>query len=301
MININRAMRSNRILKSLTGLNIQKFEELLPYFDKILVETSKRKIQKNKKRVRAEGGGAKHTLDSSEAKLFYMLFYLKVYPTYDVAGFIFNVNRSQACRWVHKLLPLVEKALDRRFVLPKRQIASVEEFMKLFPDTKDIFADGTERPIQRPSKNKLQRKYYSGKKKRHTMKNTVVCDEKKKILLVTKTTKGSQHDKKQFDRSGLGKAIPKSVTLWTDTGYQGLCKNYKLDHIQPKKRKKGQYLTSEEKEENKIISSIRVVNEQAIGGIKRMKSTADIYRNRRANTADKFIIVSAGIWNLLIA
>ena len=165
MININRAMRSNRILKSLTGLNIQKFEELLPYFDKILVETSKRKILKNKKRVRAEGGGAKHTLDSSEAKLFYILFYLKVYPTFDVAGFIFNVNRSQACRWVHKLLPLVEKALDRRFVLPKRQIATVDEFMKLFPDTKDIFADGTERPIQRPSKYKLQRKYYSGKKK----------------------------------------------------------------------------------------------------------------------------------------
>ena len=58
-------------------------------------------------------------------------------------------------------------------------------------------------------------------KKRHTVKNTVVYNEKKKILVVTKTTKGSQHDKKQFDKSGLEKAIPKNITLWTDTGYQG--------------------------------------------------------------------------------
>lgn len=71
--------------------------------------------------------------------------------------------------------------------------------------------------------------------------------------------------------------------------------------MQPKKRKKGHSLTSEEKEENKIISSLRVVNEQAIGGIKRMRSTTDIYRNRKAYTDDKFIILSAGIWNLFIA
>ena len=77
--------------------------------------------------------------------------------------------------------------------------------------------------------------------------------------------------------------------------------NYDLEHIQPKKRKKGKSLTPEEKEENKVISAIRVVNEQAIGGIKRMRSTADIYRNRRANTDDKFMVISAGIWNLFIA
>jgi hypothetical protein len=71
--------------------------------------------------------------------------------------------------------------------------------------------------------------------------------------------------------------------------------------MQPKKRKKGQSLTPQEKEENKIISSARVVNEQAIGGIKRLKSTADIYRNRKANTDDKFIVIGAGVWNLLIA
>ena len=118
---------------------------------------------------------------------------------------------------------------------------------------------------------------------------------------MTKTTRGSLHDKKQFDKSGLGKVIPREVTVWTDTGYQGLCNNYDLDHIQAKKRTKGKPLTIEEKENNRTISSIRVVNEQAIAGIKRMNSTTAIYRNKIANIDDRFMIISAGIWNLFIA
>jgi hypothetical protein len=288
-------------MKSLTGLNVEKFKDIVPVFEIVLLEDSKQKIKSDKNRVRAEGGGKKHTLKSIEAQLFYILFYLKVYPTFDVAGFIFDVNRSQSCRWMHKLLPLLEKALDRKFVLPKRQIDSMDEFIKLFPDVQDVFADATERAVQRPVNSKKQRRLYSGKKKRHTRKNTVLSDEKKRVLVLTKTTRGSMHDKKQFDKSGLGNVIPKTVTLWTDTGYQGLNNNYDLTHVQPKKRTKGKPLTQEEKEENRIISSIRVVNEHAIGGIKRMKAATDIYRNKIANTDDRFMLVSAGIWNLLIA
>jgi len=109
------------------------------------------------------------------------------------------------------------------------------------------------------------------------------------------------HDKKQFDKSGLGNVIPKNVTVWTDTGYQGLCNNFDLDHIQPKKRKKGTFLTEDEKANNKTISSIRIVSEQAIGGMKRMNSTTAVYRNKITNIDDKLMLVSAGIWNLLIA
>jgi len=165
VINITRAMNSDRIMKSLTGLNTAKFKELLPYFEIILKETTKKAIKNNKNRIRAEGGGKKHTLKNTEAKLFYILFYLKVYPTFDVAGFIFDVNRSQANRWMHKLLPLLEIALDRRFVLPKRQITTMDEFISLFPEVQDIFVDATERPVQRPANYKKQKRLYSGKKK----------------------------------------------------------------------------------------------------------------------------------------
>jgi len=164
MINISRAKKSNRVLKSLTGLSIEKFQELTTYFEVLLAEESAKK-SKSKKRQRAVGGGNKHTLQRAEEKLFYILFYVKVYPTFDMAGFIFNVNRSQTNRWMHKLLPLLEKALDRRVVLPKRQIQSMEEFIKLFQDVQDIFVDATERRVQRPQNNTKQNRLYSGKKK----------------------------------------------------------------------------------------------------------------------------------------
>jgi hypothetical protein len=171
MININRAMKSNRVLKSLTGLNIEKFQELVTYFEVLLVEETAKK-SKSKKRQRAVGGGSKHSLQTAHEKLFYILFYTKIYPTFDMAGFIFNVNRSQTNRWMHTLLPLLEKALDRRVVLPKRQIQSMEEFMKLFPEVEDVFVDATERKVQRPQDNTKQKRLYSGKKNSYEKDNS---------------------------------------------------------------------------------------------------------------------------------
>ena len=165
MINIELAMRSDRILKSLTGLTIIKFNELVNYFEIVLKEESAKFIKSNKNRKRAIGGGKKHTLYDAKSKLFYILFYCKVYPTFDMAGFIFEVNRSQANRWMHKLLPILEDALDRRVVLPKRQIRSMEEFINLYPNIQDIFIDATERRVQRPKDYEKQKRLYSGKKK----------------------------------------------------------------------------------------------------------------------------------------
>jgi len=301
MINIERALKSNRIIKSLTGLDIEKFKELLPYFELIVQEESGKKIKADRDRKRAIGGGNKHTLSSIEYQLFFILFYLKVYPTFDVAGFFFNVDRSQTNRWVHKLLPILEKTLERKMVLPKRRIESVTEFMKLFPEVKDLFIDGTERQVQRSKDNKEQRLNYSGKKKTHTIKNLVVNDEKKRIICVTQTVRGSMHDKKMYDREGLDNVFPDNVTQWLDTGFLGVGKTSKLDIQMPKKKPKGKELTPIEKENNRTISSLRVVNEHAIGGIKRMQSVSTVYRNKKANTADKMMVICAGIWNHFIA
>jgi len=298
MINIERAMRSNRIMKSLTGLSRAKFEELLPYFEMIVTEENSKRIKNRKDRRRAAGGGRKHTLEKIEEKLFYILFYLKVYPTFDVAGFIFDVNRSQTHRWTHQLLPLLEKALGRKMVLPKRRIESVEEFLRLFPEVRDIFIDGTERRVQRSQDPKQQRANYSGKKKTHTVKNIVANDENKRILLLSPTVKGSMHDKKIYDRQGLGNVIPKEVTQWMDTGFQGVDKLYDISIEMPKKRPRGKELSEEERENNKTISSIRTTSEHAICGIKRMGCVNNVYRNKKGNVEDRFMLISAGIWNL---
>ena len=47
-------------------------------------------------------------------------------------------------------LPILEQALGKSCVLPKRKITSLSEFYSSFGDLKDIFIDGAERAVQRP-------------------------------------------------------------------------------------------------------------------------------------------------------
>ena len=124
----------------------------------------------------------------------------------------------------------------------------------------------------------------------------VVSDDKKRILVLTPTKSGRRHDKRLFDKAMGGRNIPPSVTAWTDTGFQGLQRDHQHT-IMPMKATKYHRLTEEEKTDNRLISGIRVISEHAIAGIKRFRSTTDVYRNRIANLDDAFMFLSAGLWN----
>ncbi len=162
MLNIKKAMKSRRLLRALTGLDKEKFNILLVDFERVYLKTM---INRKSNRERAYGGGRKHTLESIEMKLFFILFYLKVYPTFDLAGFIFNSTRARSNEWFHTLLPILEESLGQKSLLPKRKVSTVEEFLSHFPSTQDLFIDVTERPTQRRKKGKIQKREYSGKKK----------------------------------------------------------------------------------------------------------------------------------------
>ena len=84
-----------RQMKALTGLSSEEFSKLSESFEETLEKNQEAKKTEQK---RASGGGAKHTLKTGMDKLFFILLYLKVYPTYDVIAAMFGVNRSQACR-----------------------------------------------------------------------------------------------------------------------------------------------------------------------------------------------------------
>ena len=83
--------------------------------------------------------------------------------------------------------------MGRVVELPKRRISSTCEFEKAFPGVKDLFIDATERNTERPKSKKLNKKRFSGKKKVHTRKNTIICDINKKIL-VSQAKDGKIHD-----------------------------------------------------------------------------------------------------------
>lgn len=293
MLEIERAFGNDRLLLALTGMRVSEFRTLASSFDKIVYEDLKQR-----ERQRAVGAGYKGVLKDASKKLFYILFYLKVYPTYDLAGFVFGVDRSRCCRWTGRLMPLLEKTLGRHLVLPKRQIRCVEEFMALCPDVKDLFLDGTERPTQRPQKRKLCKKRYSGKKRCHTRKNSLIANERREILFLSPTKEGRVHDLTQIKKTEILQHYPPHKSLWVDKAFQSIQKCLKPSNtvIMPHKKPRGKPLTPQQKKENKLISGIRIVVEHAINGIKRFAATSHIYRNRRGQD-DQFINLCAGLWN----
>jgi hypothetical protein len=281
----------------MTGLNRKAFENLLEKFEKVYNEQEEKRGKRPRKRKR--GGGRKGRLASMAEKLFYILFYFKCYPTFDLASVLFDFDRSQAHRWVHKLQEILEKTLGEKQVLPLRQIHSVEEFLEKFPMVKKVIVDGTERAISRPKNEEKQRENYSGKKKRHTRKNIVASDKEKKILVLTTTKTGKTHDKKIQEEEDFILGIPEKIEVLADSGFQGLQKQYENICL-PKKKRRGGELTKEEKEKNKELAKERVVVENAIGGVKRYNAVSHIYRNRIIDFDDKLMLTACGLWNFYL-
>jgi hypothetical protein len=79
---MNTNTKNNRVMKAMTGLSLYEFEQLVPAFEEKLYLH-----QLNRPgRTRKPGGGIKGHLPDATAKLFFILFYIKAYPTFDVLG-----------------------------------------------------------------------------------------------------------------------------------------------------------------------------------------------------------------------
>ena len=141
------------------------------------------------------------------------------------------MDKATISRALRRIEPLAKRALG-----VKRAIRVTEE------EAHALLIDATEQPVQRPKRG--QKRYYSGKKKRHTIKNEVVITEEERIVAVSPSAPGTVHD---ITIRRRGPPLPKSAHGYADSGYQG----YQDDHpdfdMPYKKPRKGK-LTKEEKE-----------------------------------------------------
>jgi hypothetical protein len=295
MLDLNRVFKNDRLMRALTGMNLAAFDQLLESFSAAYEATE----PLSPKRQRAPGAGRKANLQEMEDKLFYVIFYFKCYPTFDLAGILFDFDRSQAHRWLHRLQPILEAALDKELMLPKRQLRSVAEFISCFPEVERVILDGVERPIQRPQDKERQERTYTGKKKRNTRKHLGMSDQDKRILLLSPAKDGSHHDKSMLDNLVIAEHIPIDVPIQIDLGFKGFENEYENIEL-PHKKPRGGELTETQKEENRLFSAERVVVEHAFGGMKRYKAAADIYRNRKENFDDHLMVTAAGLWNFYL-
>ena len=294
MSHTERLIRAPKTFRSLTGLTPAAFRDLLARVEPAW-HAARAKRRARPGRMRQPGAGPKHSLDIAD-RLLMLLIYYRAYVSHVFLGFLFGIDDSTVCRNLRALEPL----LAGIFRIPERKVV-------LQPDEiREAFFDGTERPRTRPEKK--QKRYYSGKKRRHTLKNQIVAVRKRKkagrrkgereqrrrvrIAAVSPTSPGKVHDKKVYDESRT--VLPKGVAAYGDTGYQGTV----LDT--PTKRKPKKKLTDRQRRGNRRIGRKRIAVEHAIGKMKTWRIASERFRNptRRHTLIIKNV---AGLHNLMFA
>ena len=269
MTHTERLQRSPKAFRLLTGITPAAFDRLLsdltPRYEQA---DARRKGRPGRKR--RPGAGRKHAL-ALDDRLLMLLMYYRTYTTHAFLGFLFGVDDSAVGRNINPLQPL----LAGIFRIPERKVALDPE------DIRELFFDATERPTRRPERG--QREFYSGKKKRHTLKTQVVVVRRTKppgpgpkprrvrIAAVCESVPGKAHDKKVYDRSRV--VAPRDAKRTGDTAYLG------TGLKTPTRKPRGGELTGAQKAENRRVARRRVVAEHKIGKMKVWRVASERYRN----------------------
>jgi hypothetical protein len=149
-----------------------------------------------------------------------LLVYYRLYITYTLAGFLFDLDQSNICRDIQKIerltrkcVPIPQKTYNITKRLPTQK--EVEQYFSGFL----AFIDCTEQQqIQRPTDKDRRKTSYSGKKKRHTaVKNQFMVNNHGYILHKTDHKKGRRHDYDVYKKNHP--VTPKQVLNVVDLGY----------------------------------------------------------------------------------
>lgn len=213
MSNYARLSRKRKHFHALTGSTFEEFQALLPAFQtNFLKHMEQYTLEGKERRKRRYVDYCNSPLPTIEDKLVFILMYLRKATTQDIFGEVYKMPQPVTNKWIHILHPCLNQALAAIGEKPARRTQDLhlaDEKGQLF------FQDGTERPMQRP---KNQATFYSGKKKRHCLKNNVLVNRQAKIVLLTPTCEGKKHDKKIADETGL--VLPEGSSFTAPGGSQ---------------------------------------------------------------------------------
>lgn len=228
---------------------------------------------------------------------------------------ISNLWSSWRCIWYEKTksvwtstkyIAAAVVSFKKNGVVPATTKEELDTILEKHPKIKEVFLDWTERPVQRSSWYAKQKKDYSGKKKKHTKKNMIVTWDNKMILAVWETSWGKEHDYELLKKSWFMDVLVAYV-IWVDLWFQWIKSHFPNHNVQiPKKNYKKRPLTEEEKDDNYLMASIRVIIENIIGRAKKYRIIANRFRGRlrwefstvKSNRKHVVMLVVWGLYNI---
>src|SRR5215475_6417725 len=266
------------LFRSFTGLTVPEFDQINREIESKYEEYERKRLSK-RKRKRDVGAGRPFKLKAKE-RLLMLLVYYRLYITYTLSGFLFDLDQSNVCRD----LTIIESLVKECIPLPKtiyrrtKRLRTTEEVEQYFPGFK-AFIDSTEQEIPRPKNNRKRKNYYSGRKKKHTVKIQLMVNTGGLILHKTDHMNGRKHDYDIY--KGNHPVTPSQVDNIVDLGYLGIQKDYPtIKSVLPVRKKKNTLLSNDDVRYNKNHSRLRIIAEHTICKIKKFGIMGTKFRNR---------------------
>lgn len=277
--------------KRLIGLEYEQLQQLIEAAQ-LRHETQRAELEKNKVRIIKGGGGRKAKLSINE-QIMLTLVYLHHLPTFQMLGIQFGVSESTANDVFHYWSELLRELLPASLLEQVKKNTNEQQWVKEALAEMELIVDSCEQPIQRPGEYEEQKKFYSGKKKNHTLKNQfIVTPNGREIVDIIVAEPGSTSD----------------INIWrTNQSNLGLTQKFKGDKAYigepqietPYKKRKHQELSAKEQDENRKKAKERIFVEHVIRLVKIFRVAQERFRLRRENY-QKVILTICGLVRLRI-
>lgn len=270
-----RAVRRPGVFRRLTSFTVDEFRVLAEKLEPEWLASERKRLEEKPDRKRAVGQGRPYA-GSFETRLLLVILWLRTSSGNAILSMLFGIDEVTVRSWRKRLLPL----LADRFVpnTPVRgkmkRINDLDEFLRVYPEIREIIGDGSEFKIQRPRRK--QGKNYTGKSKRHVKKAVLIVNPEDGLILGrTRLRPGSVHDKRVLEEDPIHARMNKrpDIVKRMDSAWTG--EDPECGWLVNKRGRQGHPLTGREKKMNKALSKIRIGVEHAIRRVKVFRRLAE--------------------------
>ena len=303
--------RHPSVFRALTGLSLAEFALLLGRLEPAY-QAQEYQRHCRPERQRAIGAGRDFALDPRD-QLLVTLVWLCRYPTHEVLAWLFGVSDSTTVRIVARLLPLLQQLGHDTMRFPDPGKHHRRQFAALLAELPElaVVIDSFEQPVQRPKLRTDADKWYSGKKKRHTIKSQVGVDvHSGRFCDISESVPGPTADITLLKDSGLLGRLPEGVGAEGDLAYMGIKDAHpqglgatprKKPRGKDKKRDRGQAKPRppEDIAYNRAFSQRRIIVEHSSGRLRNYACLTACDRQHREDHRARVVAV-AGLVNLQI-
>jgi hypothetical protein len=290
--------RNQSLFRAMTGLTVAEFDAYIEPLCVTLATANRQRLEK-RARQRAVGGGADYELDWRD-QLLLTIIWLRRFPTYEVLGYYFGCSDSSAWRTVQRVLPVLEASGDERMRRERDRRARgyrLEELLQQTPELA-LIVDSFEQRVQRPGQRPEADKYYSGKKKQHTLKSQITVDAYTGCIVdVSESVYGPTADIDLLEQSGLLTTLPPDTPVLGDLAYVGIDKLHPTGQgFRPRRKPRSKPRPAQDVVFNTWFARCRVLVEHTIGRLRHYAALTQTDRLHRRQHRQRIVAV-AGLVN----